>query len=110
MNSTQPTNVAEIILAAQNYADEQVNSTEFSEVELKSNGSEAWQAVSLRVKGMRKVQNQLKKIEDVRFDSYHGYLVSAPFSNYFLEEAWLKAFAGYVNKSSIPASYTERLL
>ena len=103
-------NVAQIIEEAKTYANEEVAKTVFSEVEQMSNGSEAWQAVGLQVKGMRKVQNQLKKIEDVRHDSYHGYLVSAPFSNYFKEEVWTSAFAGYVSKQGIPASRTERLL
>lgn len=103
-------NVAEIIKTAKEYADQQVENTDFSEVQEMSNGSEAWQAVSLRVKGMRKVQNQLKKIEDVRHDSYHGYLVSAPFSNFYKEEVWTEAFAKSVAASGIPANRTERLL
>ena len=102
--------VKEIIEAAKSFANKEVENAQFTEVEEKSNGSEAWQAVQLRVKGMRKVQNQLKKIEDVRYDSYHGYLVSAPFNNYFKEEVWTSAFAGFISKQGIPASRTERLL
>lgn len=35
-----------------------------------SNGSEAWQAVQFNTKGLRKLQNQLKKIDGIRRDSY----------------------------------------
>lgn len=80
------------------------------EVTRESNGSEAWQAVQFQTKGNRKLQNQLKKIEGVRRDSYWGYLISAPFSNYYKEEAYLRAFVKSLSENGIKANYVERLL
>lgn len=75
-----------------------------------SNGSEAWQAVQFKTKGNRKIQNELKKIEGVTRDSYWGYLIHAPFSNYYKEDAYLSAFVSSLQEQGIEANKVERLL
>ncbi len=102
--------VPTIIRDAMAYANTKVEEHEFTDVQKMSNGSEAWQAVQITTKNLRKLQNQLKKIEDVRRDYYWGYLISAPLNNFYFEEVWTEAFADYLRRNGIGAHRVERLL
>lgn len=80
-----------------------------------SNGSEAFQYVQLRVKGQRKVQNQLKKIDAVRKDHYYGYLITRNSGlgtgyGFYKGEAFCDAVAKHLNANGITAYATDRLL
>jgi len=75
-----------------------------------SNGSEAWQAVQIRVDGRSSIAKELKRLE-IRKDSYWGFVVSARnLNNYFAEEAWTTEFARVLNMEGISARRVERLL
>lgn len=80
-----------------------------------SNGSEAWQYVQLFVKGQRKLQNELKKIEGVKRDSYYGYLITAVECGihgygYYKGEAFCQAVAKSLRDDGIKAYAGDRLL
>ena len=75
-----------------------------------SNGSEAWQAVQFNTKGLRKLQNQLKKIDGIRHDSYWGYIHTAPLYNYYQEEAYTDKYVQVLRGYRISAQRVERLL
>lgn len=80
-----------------------------------SNGSEAFQYVALSVKGQRKVQNQLKKLDTVHHDSYYGYLITVCSAGqgdygYYKGEAFCNAVATSLKQNGISAYAADRLL
>lgn len=75
-----------------------------------SNGSEAWQAVVIKTKNLRKLQNELKSL-GIEKDYYWGYTVSPEgLNNYFAEEAWTNTFAKVMTENGITSYRVERLL
>lgn len=103
--------VRDILTVATDVANARINAYQptMSETEKAENGSAAWQVALISTKGERKLQNQLKKLGYEK-DSYWGYTVSAPHSNYHLEREWLKEFVRVLNEMGIKARRTERLL
>jgi hypothetical protein len=80
-----------------------------------SNGSEAWQAVQVKLDGRSKVAKELLNLGFEK-DYYWGIIISPrtdddkSFNNYFAEEAWTTEFARALNVLGIPAKRVERLL
>jgi hypothetical protein len=101
----------EILAEATVYADARVRAMRTMETdqEKNSNGSEAWQAVRINTKNLRKLQNELKKL-NIQHDSYWGYLIHAPMSNYYEEEAWIEEYVRVLNENGLKANRVERLL
>lgn len=82
-----------------------------------TNGSEAWHYVQLRIKGQRKLQNDLKAIGaqkdyDVDKDYYYGYIITSNLIGlgFYKAEAWCRAFAHILNENGIYAYAKDRLL
>lgn len=79
-----------------------------------SNGSEAWQAVQIRVDGRSNIARQLKAM-GVEKDYYWGFTVSAVslgvnINNYFAEEAFTKELENQLRAAGLDARRVERLL
>lgn len=80
-----------------------------------SNGSEAWQYVAITTKKLIKLQNQLKKIDAVKHDSYYGYLITPTRAGqmgygYWKGEAFCDAVAAHLRDNGIVAYAHDRLL
>lgn len=79
-----------------------------------TNGSEAWQAVVVKVDG-RSAEAKALKLLGFEKDYYWGFTISAidcgyRFDNYFAEEAWTTKFADELKARGINARRVERLL
>lgn len=80
-----------------------------------SNGSEAFQYVSLTTKKLIKLQNQLKKIDGAEKDFYYGWLITPLKAGelgygFYKGEAFCEAVAKHLRDNGIVAYALDRLL
>lgn len=109
--TTQELNVQAIVAEAIELGKKAADATD----DQGSNGSEAFQYVQLRVKGQRKVQNQLKKIAVVTNDHYYGYMITSTDAlgtgyGYYKADAFTATVATYLSDNGITAYAADRCL